>query len=96
MPILPIEAAFAKGIQGRACDDSEIGDHKARVMGGEVVVDRIREDTVSIIKEEDDEQGDDGDKSKLQSGSKLGDQVSMGFFGWLVGVQFSWSWLHWR
>jgi hypothetical protein len=71
VPVGVTEAALAEGVDGRACHNVDIRHHQAWMVGRQVGVDRIREDPIPVVDEEDEKEGDNSDESQLQSGSKL-------------------------
>jgi hypothetical protein len=52
MPFLLIKHAFRERIQARAGLYGDVGDDEALVVQGEVAVDRLRENAVSTVNEE--------------------------------------------
>jgi hypothetical protein len=52
MPLLLIKHAFRERIQARTGLYGDVGDNEALVVQGEMAVDRLRENAVSIVDEE--------------------------------------------
>lgn len=51
--------------EGGASRNADVGDDEAGVVGGEVVVDRGREDSVAVVEEEDEDERHDGQGGEL-------------------------------
>ena len=56
VPFFWVQLATSKRIECGACLDRDVGDDQAFVMKREVVMDGLRQDSISIVEEEDDQQ----------------------------------------
>ncbi len=71
VPALTVNLAAGKDIVRGACGDGYVGDNKASVVGGQVLVQGVGQDAEVAVEEEDDEEGEDGGQRHLDDGADL-------------------------
>jgi hypothetical protein len=71
MPFIFIQLTAAENIERRTCSNGNICDNEARVVCGQVVVDGVGEDSISIIEEVYKNENNADEETKLAAGSYL-------------------------
>lgn len=72
MPFVRIQLAGGEGLEAGAGRDGDVGDHQARMVGGHVVVEGIRKDSVVAVEEEYQDGGEE------RYGAQLGERANLG------------------